>query len=176
MKKNICLIAVLVIMAAQALAQAPATQPNSVPPQTTTPPETAAPVQNEPTPPPAAPAVTEPPYQPKFPGDPARSGSEAAALGYMRTVIRAQREYKKKNTKFAPSLNALVHTGSFTRRMTKTDRGDYTVSFQSKKEGFELALTPKQMDAAHRSFYADEDGVIHAEEDKAASETSPTVK
>src|SRR5438132_2297291 len=180
MNKNISLIAVLIIMAAQALAQAPATSPNSVPPQTTTPPATAAPVQNEPAPPatptPAAPAVTAPPYQPKFPGDPARSGSEAAALGYMRTVIRAQREYKKKNTKFAPSLDALVHTGSFTRRMTKTDRGDYTVSFRSKKDGFELALTPKQMDSAHRSFYADEDGVIHAEEDKAASETSPTVK
>ena len=180
MNRNLRLIAVFMIMAAQALAQAPATSPNSVPPQTTTPPATAAPVQNEPAPPatptPAAPAVTAPPYQPKFPGDPARSGSEAAALGYMRTVIRAQREYKKKNAKFAPSLNALVHTGSFTRRMSKTDRGDYTVSFQSKKDGFELALTPKQMDSAHRSFYADEDGVIHAEEDKAASETSPTVK
>ena len=180
MNKNVSVIAALMIIAAQALAQAPATSPNSVPPQTTTPPETAAPVQNEPTPPatpaPAAPAVATPPYQPKFPGDPARSGSEAAALGYMRTVIRAQREYKKKNAKFAPSLNALVHTGSFTRRMTKTDRGDYTVSFQSKKDGFELALTPKQMDSAHRSFYADEDGVIHAEEDKAASDTSPTVK
>jgi hypothetical protein len=178
MNRNMRFIAVLMIVAAQALAQAPATSPNSAPPQTTTPPEAAAPVQTEPTPPatPAAPAVATPPYQPKFPGDPARSGSEAAALGYMRTVIRAQREYKKKNAKFAPSLNALVHTGSFTRRMTKTDRGDYTVSFQSKKDGFELALTPKQMDSAHRSFYADEDGVIHAEEDKAASETSPSVK
>ena len=179
MNKNISVIAVLMIMAAQSLAQAPATSPSSVPPQTTTPPETAAPVQTEPppaAPKPAAPAVAEPPYQPKFPGDPARSGSEAAALGYMRTVIRAQREYKKKNAKFAPSLNALVHTGSFTRRMTKTDRGDYTVSFQSKKDGFELALTPKQMDSAHRSFCADDDGVIHAEEDKAAGETSPTVK
>ena len=180
MNRNLRLIAVFMIMAAQALAQAPATSPNSVPPDSTTPPAAAAPVQNEPapaaTPAPAAPSVAEPPYQPKFPGDPARSGSEAAALGYMRTVIRAQREYKKKNSKFAPSLNALVHTGSFTRRMTKTDRGDYTVSFQSKKDGFELALTPKQMDSAHRSFYADEDGVIHAEEDKAASETSPTVK
>jgi len=172
MNRNLWLIAILIIAASQALAQAPATSPNSVPPQSTTPPETAAPVQNTP----AAPALAQPPYQPKFPGDPARSGSEAAALGYMRTVIRAQREYKKKNTKFAPSLDALVHTGSFTRRMTKTDRGDYTVSFRSKKDGFELALTPKQMDSAHRSFYADEDGVIHAEEDKAASETSPTVK
>jgi hypothetical protein len=174
MNKSIRLIAVLLIMATQAWSQAPATSPNSVPPQSTTPPTTAAPVQNEPAP--AAPAMAEPPYQPKFPGDPARSASEAAALGYMRTVIRAQREFKKKNGKFAPSLNALVHTGSFTRRMTKTDRGDYTVSFQSKKDGFELALTPKQMDSAHRSFYADEDGIIHAEEDKAASETSPTVK
>jgi hypothetical protein len=172
MNKTISFVTVAIIMAAQALAQAPATSPNSVPPPSTTPPETAAPVQNQP----AAPAVAEPPYQPKFPGDPARSSSEAAALGYMRTVIRAQREYKKKNSKFAPSLNALVHTGSFTRRMTKTDRGDYTVSFQSKKDGFELALTPKQLDSTHRSFYADEDGVIHAEEDKAASETSPTVK
>src|SRR5207237_4580425 len=130
MNRNLWLIAMLIIAASRALAQAPATSPNSVPPQSTTPPETAAPVQ--PTPP--APAVAQPPYQPKFPGDPARSGSEAAALGYMRTVIRAQREYKKKNAKFAPSLNALVHTGSFTRRMTKTDRGDYTVSFQSKKD------------------------------------------
>jgi hypothetical protein len=172
MNRTISFVAAALIMAGQALAQAPATSPNSVPPPSTTPPETAAPVQNQP----AAPAVAEPPYQPKFPGDPARSGSEAAALGYMRTVIRAQREYKKKNSKFAPSLNALVHTGSFTRRMTKTDRGDYTVSFQSKKDGFELALTPKQLDSTHRSFYADEDGVIHAEEDKAASETSPTVK
>lgn len=174
MNRNISLIAAVIMMAALALAQAPATSPNSVPPATTTSPETAAPVQHEPTP--AAPTVAEPPYQPKFPGDPARSGSENSALGYMRTVVRAQREYKKKNGKFAPSLNALVHTGSFTRRMTKTDRGDYTVSFQSKKDGFELALTPKQMDSTHRSFYADEDGAIHAEEDKAASETSPTVK
>jgi hypothetical protein len=174
MNKTIRLIAVLIMMAAQAWPQAPATSPNSVPPQSATPPTTAAPVQNEPAP--VAPAMAEPPYQPKFPGDPARSASEAAALGYMRTVIRAQREFKKKNAKFAPSLNALVHTGSFTRRMTKTDRGDYTVSFQSKKDGFELALTPKQMDSSHRSFYADEDGVIHAEEDKAASETSPTLK
>jgi hypothetical protein len=30
-------------------------------------------------------------YQPKFAGDPAHSDSEALALGYMRTVLRAQR-------------------------------------------------------------------------------------
>jgi len=117
-------------------------------------------------------------YQPKFPGDPARSDSEAVALGYMRTVLRAQNLYKKKNGHYATSLAALVHTGTFTRRMTSTDRGDYTVSFRSKKKGdeFELALTPKQVDPQHRSFYATEDGTIHAEEDKAATENSPPVK
>jgi type II secretory pathway pseudopilin PulG len=115
-------------------------------------------------------------YQPKFAGDPARSDSEAAALGYMRTVLRAQREYKKKHDHYAASLAELVHTGSFTRRMANTDRGDYTVGFRSHKDGFELALTPKQLDAEHRSFYADEDGVIHADEEKAATESSPPVK
>src|SRR5580692_912251 len=64
-------------------------------------------------------------YQPKFKGDPARSESEANALGYMRTVIRAQQQYFKKNDKYAPTLAELVHTGSFTRRMTETNRGDY---------------------------------------------------
>lgn len=116
------------------------------------------------------------PYQPKFKGDPARSDSEANALGYMRTVIRAQQQYYKKNDKYAPSLMDLVHTGSFTRRMAETNRGDYTVSFHSRKDGYELTLTPKQVDAEHRSFYATEDGVMHADEQKAADENSPTVK
>lgn len=121
-------------------------------------------------------AAGQTPYAPKFPGDPARSESEAGALGYMRTVIRAQRLYKKKNDKYASSLADLVHIGSFTRRMTQTDRGDYTVTFTPHKDGYELALTPKQLDAEHRSFYATEDGVIHADEQKAADEKSPTVK
>jgi len=115
-------------------------------------------------------------YQPKFKGDPARSESEANALGYMRTVIRAQQQYNKKNDKYASTLADLVHTGSFTRRMTQTDRGDYTVSFHSRKDGYELSLTPKQLDAEHRAFYATEDGVIHADEQKAADESSPAVK
>lgn len=115
-------------------------------------------------------------YQPKFPGDPARSDSEAGALGYMRTVLRAQREYKKKHGDYAKSLADLVHTGSFTKRMTNPDRGDYTATFRSHKDGFELALTPKQMDAEHRSFYAKEDGIIHGDEEKAASDSSPKVK
>jgi hypothetical protein len=121
-------------------------------------------------------AVAQTTYQPKFAGDPARSDSEANALGYMRTVIRAQRVYNKKNDKYASSLADLVHTGSFTRRMANPDRGDYTVSFHPRKDGYELALTPKQLDAEHRSFYATEDGVIHADDQKPADENSPKVK
>jgi hypothetical protein len=121
-------------------------------------------------------AAAQTAYQPKFPGDPAKSDSEASALGYMRTVLRAQKVYRKKNGKYAPTLAALVHTGSFTKRMVQTDRGEYAVSFRSHKDGFELALTPKQVDALHRSFYATEDGIIHAEEDKAANQNSPKVQ
>ena len=115
-------------------------------------------------------------YQPKFPGDPARSNSEAAALGYMRTVLRAQREFNKKNDHFATSLAELVHTGSFTKRMVNADRGDYTVGFQGKKDSFALTMTPKQLDAQHRSFYAEDDGKIHADEEKPADANSPVVK
>jgi hypothetical protein len=124
------------------------------------------------------PSVAQPPhtYQPKFQGDPARSDSEATALGYMRTVIRAQKLYYKKNDKYAASLLDLVHTGSFTRRMANADRGDYTVEFHSRKDGYELTLNPKQQDTEHRSFYANEDGVIHADETKTADENSPKVK
>jgi hypothetical protein len=127
-----------------------------------------APAQN------SAPSQTS--YQPKFPGDPARSEPEANALGYMRTVIRAQKVYYKKNNKYASSLMDLVHTGSFTRRMANTDRGDYTVDFHSKKDGYELALLPKQQDTDHRSFYANDDGIIHADETKQADENSPKLK
>jgi hypothetical protein len=123
------------------------------------------------------------PYQPKFPGDPARSDSEASALGYMRTVIRAEHQYQKKNDgKYANSLTQLVHTGSFTKRMAATDRGDYKVNFRPRKgkgkdkDGYELTLTPKQLDPDHRSFYANEDGVIHADEQQTANEDSPKVK
>ena len=121
-------------------------------------------------------AAAQTPYQPKFKGDPARSDSEAAALGYMRTVLRAQKLYNKKNDKFAASLADLVHTGSFTKRMVNPDRGDYSVGFKPNKDGFELTLTPKQLDAEHRSFYADEDGVIHADDQAPATEKSPVVK
>jgi hypothetical protein len=121
-------------------------------------------------------ATAQTAYQPKFPGDPARSDSEAIALGYMRTVLRAEHTYKLKNGKYADSLSELVHTGTFTRRMVNPDRGDYTVSFHPHKDGFDLLLMPKHQDADHRSFYAKEDGVIHGDEAKTADENSPKVK
>ena len=126
-----------------------------------------------------APPAAQPPatYQPKFPGDPARSESEALALAYMRTLLRAQHEYKKRHNKFADSLEALAGTGSFTKRLAhSTDRGDYTASFLAHKDGFVLTMTPKQMDTEHRSFYAEDDGVIHGDDQKPADVDSPKVK
>ncbi len=125
----------------------------------------------------ATPSAPPAPYQPKFAGDPARSESEAQALGYMRVVLRAQREYKKRHNKFAESLPALAGTGSLTKRMARSnERGDYTVGFRNQKDGFILIMTPKQMDSEHRSFYAEEDGVIHGDDQKAADANSPKVK
>lgn len=115
-------------------------------------------------------------YQPKFAGDPARSDSEASALAYMRVVLRAQRQFNKQYGHFATSLAELVHSGSFTKRMVNPSRGDYTASFKGKKDSFILIMTPAHLDAQHRSFYAEDDGKIHAEEDKAADATSPAVK
>jgi hypothetical protein len=117
-------------------------------------------------------------YKPKFTGDPAHSDAEAGALGYMRTVLTAQKLYKRKHTSYATSLPGLVHSGSFTQRMTKTDRGEYFVSFHSegKGTGFSLSMTPKQYDAAHRAFYSDETGMIRVEEDKEATENSARLR
>ena len=123
-----------------------------------------------------APAQTT--YQPKFKGDPARSDSEAAALGYLRTFVRAQKIYKKKNDHYATSLMDLVHTGTFTRRMATTDRGDYTVKFtpHKEKDKFEITMIPKQLDATHRSFFSDQEGKIRADEQKEADEHSPVLR
>lgn len=147
---------ILGFAAAPLLAQAPA-EPAQTPAQTS--PQTPAPT-----------------YQPKFPGDPARSGSEAAALAYMRVVIRAQKQFNKQYDHFATSLAELVHSGSFTKRMVNPDRGDYTASFQGKKDSYVLTMTPKHLDAQHRSFYAEDDGKIHADEEKPADQSSPVVK
>jgi len=123
-------------------------------------------------------AIQTPPaeYKPKFAGDPARSDSEAAALAYMRVVIRAQRQFNKQYNHFATSLAELVHSGSFTKRMVNPDRGDYTVGFEGKKDSFTLTMMPKQLDATHRSFYAEDDGKIHADEEKPADAKSPVIK
>jgi len=138
--------------------------------------QSSVPAQSAPAEPPA-PAASATPYQPKFPGDPARSDSESGALGYMRVVIRAQKLYQKKHDEYATSLKDLVNTGSFTRRMAaSTDRGDYTVGFKGKKDSYVLTMAPKNLDAEHRSFYADDDGVIHADETKAADSSSPKIK
>jgi hypothetical protein len=132
--------------------------------------------------PPPAPLPAEGPspqaplYQPKFKGDPARSDSEAAALAYMRVVIRAQRQFNKQYDHFARSLAELVHSGTFTKRMVNPERGDYTASFKGKKDSYILTMTPKNLDPQHRSFYAEDDGRIHADETKAADASSPVVK
>jgi len=134
------------------------------------------PQQTEPAAPPAPQTPAPPTYTPKFPGDPARSDSEAAALAYMRVVIRAQKQFNKQYDHFATSLAELVHSGSFTKRMVNPERGDYTASFEGKKDSYVLTMTPKHMDAQHRSFYAEDDGKIHADEEKPADANSPVVK
>lgn len=130
--------------------------------------------QSEPAP--AAPQAPASTYTPKFPGDPARSDSEAAALAYMRVVIRAEKQFNKQYDHFALTLAELVHSGSFTKRMVNPERGDYTASYTGKKDSYILTMTPKFMDANHRSFYAEDDGKIHADETKAADGDSPVVK
>jgi hypothetical protein len=129
--------------------------------------------------PPAAPPPEQAPapvYQPKYHGDPARSDSESAALAYMRVVMRAQVGFNKHYGHYATSLTQLVHSGTFTQRMVNPNRGDYTVGFKSQKDNFVLTMTPKMLDAQHRSFYAENDGKIHAEETKAADGDSPVVE
>lgn len=123
-------------------------------------------------------AAAQTAYQPKFKGDPARSDSEAAALGYMRTFLRAQKIYKKKNGQYATSLLVLAKTGSFTRRMVSTERGDYTVKFRAHKDKdtFEVTMVPKQLDATHRSFFSDQEGKIRADDQKEADESSEVLK
>lgn len=117
-------------------------------------------------------------YKPKFPGDPARSDAEALALGYMRTVVDAQRQYKKKKTKYAPSLPSLVGSGSFTKRMLKPDRGAYTATFTGDRTGkkFSLQMIPKQFDGTHRAFFVNESGTIRAEAEQPATQQSAVLR
>lgn len=114
-------------------------------------------------------------YQPKFAGDPAHSDSEAEALGYLRAVMRAEHVFNKQNGHYATSLQDLVHTVNFTKRMVNTDRGDYKASFKGKKDTFSITMIPTHLDADHRSFYGNEDGKIHADEEKTADDKSPVI-
>jgi len=131
--------------------------------------------QSEPAPaaPQTAPGST---YTPKYKGDPAQSDSEFAALAYMRVVTRAQKQFNKQYGHYATSLNELVHSGSFTKRMVSPNRGDYTAGFKGKKDTYILTMMPKVLDATHRSFYAEEDGKIHADDAKPADANSPVVR
>jgi hypothetical protein len=131
--------------------------------------------QTEPAPP--APAIGQAPYQPKFHGDPAKSEAESQTLGYMRTVVRAEKIYYKRHNEFASSLASLAGTGSFTKRMAHTtQRGDYTIHYRGKKDGYMLTAIPQQFGPDHRAFYADEDGKIRVEEDKPAGSESPVLR
>jgi hypothetical protein len=117
-------------------------------------------------------------YTPRYPGDPAHSQSEAIALGYIHTVITNEKLYLKKHTRYAPSLYALsqLGSGSFTKRMAKTDRGDYTVSYRGAETKYALQLTPKQYDAQHRAFWVNETGIVHVEGDHPATQESPVLR
>ncbi len=123
-----------------------------------------------------APTEPAPAYQPKFAGDPAHSDAEAAALGYMRTVVNAQKIYYKRHQAYATTVHQLVGQGSFTRRMESTNRGDYTVHFRSTGKEYSVSLVPRQFDAAHRAFYVDQSGEFRAEDSKAATKNSPPLK
>jgi len=162
------LILALIVSTAPLIAQQ--TEPTQ-PPQSTPPAQTAPPAQTTPSTPTPVPA-----YTPKYHGDPARSDSEFAALAYMRVVMRAEVGFNKHYGHYATTLAQLVHSGTFTQRMVNPDRGDYTAGYKAKKDGYILAMTPRNLDADHRSFYAEDDGKIHADETKPADRDSAVVE
>ena len=150
------IIAVILILAASLYAQQPEPAPNA----------------SSATLPGTGPAA----YTPKYKGDPAQSDSEFAALAYMRVVIRAEKAFNKQYGHYALTLNELVHSGTFTKRMVNPNRGDYTVGYKGKKDTYILTMMPKVLDATHRSFYAEDDGKIHADDSKPADKDSPVVR
>ena len=115
-------------------------------------------------------------YTLKYKGDPARSDSEFAALAYVRVVIRAEKQFNKQYGHYALTLNELVHSGNFTKRMVDPNRGDYTASYKGKKDSYTLTMTPKAPAADHRYFYTDDDAKIRGDESKPADADSPIVK
>jgi len=115
-------------------------------------------------------------YTPKYKGDPSRSDSEYNAIAYVRTVVRAEKQFQKQYGHYALTLNELVHTGNFTKRMVDPNRGDYTAAYKGKKDSYQLTMEPKTPDTEHRFFYADDDAKIRAEEGKPADANSPVLK
>ena len=115
-------------------------------------------------------------YTPKYKGDPALSDSEFGALAYMRVVVRAEKQFNKQYGHYALTLNELVHSGNFTKRMLDPNRGDYTASYKGKKDSYTLTMTPRTPAADHRYFYADDDGKMRVEENKPADENSPILR
>ncbi len=126
---------------------------------------------------PAQPSARVPAYAPKGPDDHARSTSEFNAIAYMKTVFYNEREYKKKFGHYAPTLMALTGGGrSFTKRMARTDRGDYTVGFHGTKENFVVTMTPKQFDPTRRAFYMSDNGTVRVQEGAPATGESEPLK
>lgn len=124
-----------------------------------------------------APPAPGTPYTPKFKGDPARSEKEAAALGYMRVVVNAQKNYSHKHSgQYAGNLRDLVGQGSFTKRLLVLQRGDYTVKFKGTSKDYSLWMTPTVISPTERAFFVGDSGIIKAEEDKEAGPDSPRVK
>jgi len=125
-----------------------------------------------------APAPSQPPpppYVPKSPDDKARSEAEFRSIAFARTVLANEREYRKKLGRYSSSLLALAGGGrSFTKRMARPDRGDYTVTYRGGKDWFSVTLVPKQYDATRRSFFMDSSGVLRvAEGAPATAESDP---
>ena len=80
-----------------------------------------------------APGIPPASYTPKYKGDAARSNSEFDAIAYVRVVVRAEKQFNKQYGHYALTLNQLVHTGNFTKRMVDPNRGDYTATYKGKK-------------------------------------------
>ena len=105
-------------------------------------------------------------YTPKFPGDPARSDSEAGR----------PRLYARRSPRPAPlreTIRPLRHIPRGTRplRLVHQTHGRSQSrrlyrQLPRQEDSFILTMTPQHLDAQHRSFYAEDDGKIYADEEK----------
>jgi len=105
------------------------------------------------------------------------SPDENVALAYTRTILTAEKLYKKRHNIYPLTLSTLAGTGSVTTRMVKTrERAGYRVGYSSSGETFTLSMVPVTFDAQHRAFYSDQTGVIRFEADKPATAQSAVFK